>query len=76
MSCEICGEWDCCRSFHSFEEQEKFENNMNENYLEEFKFTKRNIINARLERLDCEVINGEVYIRLDQAIEIVDDVLW
>ena len=25
MSCEICGRNNCCRSFHSFEEQEEYD---------------------------------------------------
>jgi hypothetical protein len=68
MSCEICGRSSCTKSFHSLESQKEFDDT-----TDSVKDRMRTIILGRLER--CAYINYEedVYIKLDDAIKIVED---
>lgn len=68
MGCEICGRGSCTKSFHSLEEQNNFDN-----IADEIKDRVKEYINYRLNRLSYEEIEGEVYIKLSDAIDTVDD---
>jgi len=68
MSCEICGRGSCIKSFHSTEEQENFDN-----IADDIKDRAKDYINHRLNRLDYEYIDGETFIKLDDATGVVDD---
>jgi hypothetical protein len=68
MGCEICGRSSCTKSFHSLEEQNEY-SNVAEEVLER---VKRNI-SYFLNRLPCEEIENEVWIKLEDAIKIVED---
>lgn len=68
MSCEICGRNNCVKSFHSLEEQEKFDN-IADRIKERFK----QYISNRLNRLDGMEIDRKFYIKLDDALEEIDD---
>lgn len=73
MSCEICGRNNCIPSFHSAEEQEKFDE-----LSYDIKERCRRLIHNAINRLDGEYINdddGERYvIKLDDALEAIDDI--
>jgi len=66
MSCEICGKSSCTRSFHSLEEQDNFDE-----IADEVKARAQHQIEYRLDRLEYTEIEGELYIKLSDAIEVV-----
>ena len=68
MSCEICGRGNCTRSFHSLEDQNSFDN-----IADDIKDKMRNHLASKIDRLDYEEINGFTYIRLDEAIDIIEN---
>jgi hypothetical protein len=68
MSCEICGRGNCTRSFHSLESQKEFDN-----VADSIKERMRNIICKRLEKLNGEYIEDVYYIKLSDAIDIVEN---
>ncbi len=68
MGCEICGRGSCTRSFHSIEEQNSFDD-----VAYEIKNRAKETIKRRLDRLNYEVIEDIVYIKLDDALDTVDD---
>ena len=66
MSCEICGKSSCTKSFHSLDEQNNFDE-----IADEVKARAQQLIEYRLDRLEYTEIEGEVYIKLSDAIEVV-----
>lgn len=68
MSCEICGRGACVSSFHSIEEQQSFDD-----VADKVKDRAKEYITHRLNRLDVEWIDDECYIKVDEAIAVVDD---
>lgn len=71
MSCEICGKGACCKSFHSLDEQQDFDS-----IADDIKERARSQITNKLQRLDCIDHEDKYYILLDDAIGVVDDVLY
>ena len=69
MSCEICGSGACTRSFHSLVEQDKFDDGASrvEDRVLETAITQLN-------QLDYEHIANVVYIRLDEAIAVMEGI--
>lgn len=68
MSCEICGKNNCLRSFHSFDEQEEFDN-----AIDRIKDKLFNHIKVKLNRLNYRIMDdGVVYIKLDDVFNIID----
>ena len=68
MSCEICGRNNCIRSFHSLESQSEFDN-----ISDPIKDRMRDIICKRLEKLNGEYVVDDFYIKLKDAIDIIED---
>jgi hypothetical protein len=68
MSCEICGRNNCIRSFHSIEAQNEFDN-----VADGIKERMRNTICKRLEKLNGEYIEDVYYIKLSDAVDIVEN---
>ena len=73
MSCEICGRSACIRSFHSLEEQAEFDK---VNKTDELKTRIRDAANRRLNRLKGQEIDGVYYIKLDEAIDAINDAIY
>jgi len=74
MACEICGRNNCCRSFHSLEEQQRFDDIINP-----YKDHIQGEINYELKRLDRyykeDIEDGELYVKLSDVESMVSDVL-
>lgn len=70
MGCEICGRNACAKSFHSLEEQSEFDK---ENKTDELKSRIRDIATRKLNRIKGEEIEGVYFVRLQEAIEAIDD---
>jgi hypothetical protein len=68
MSCEICNRSSCCTSFHSLEEQDKYEE-ISENMKERMK----NIISNKINKIELINNEGEYYVKLDEVLEIVEN---
>lgn len=68
MSCEICGRNSCISSFHSIEEQQNFDN-----VADKIKDRTKQSLSNKMNRLDYEIINDIVYIKLDDVIETIED---
>lgn len=68
MSCQICGRNSCVPSFHSIDEQQSFDD-----IADPIKKRAREYISHRLDRLDCEYIDDEIYIKLQDAQSVVED---
>ncbi len=68
MSCEICGRGSCSRSFHSIDDQNDFDG-----VADKVKDRAKEYISHRLNRLDFEYIGNDVFIKLDDAVSVVDD---
>jgi hypothetical protein len=67
MACKICGRGNCTESFHSIQDQNDFE--------ETFGVVKdrmRNSLIRQISRLDKEEINGFIYIKLDEVLDIIE----
>ena len=70
MSCEICGRNNCCKSFHSIEEQKEF----NE-YVQPLKDRMENKFNSLLKGLDKEEFDGIIYVPFDQVKDLIDELI-
>lgn len=74
MACEICGSSNCCRSFHSLEEQQKFDE-----IIEPFKDHLEVELNSEIRRLDRyykeDIEDEELYVRLSDVERMVSSVL-
>lgn len=68
MACELCSRSNCTRSFHSIEEQSNFDD-----VADEIKDRAKTVITNRLNRVEWIEESGEVYIKLSDAIEVVQD---
>jgi len=68
MGCEICGRGSCTKSFHSIEEQ----NNFND-IADDIKNRAKEIIKQRMNRLSYEEIEDEIYVKLSDVIDTIED---
>ena len=69
MNCQICGRNSCCKSFHSLEEQESFDN-VSDNI-------KIKIYDDLIYHIDrCESIEQEdkLYISYDEMREVIENI--
>ena len=70
MGCEICGRNNCCKSFHSFEEQQNFDN-----VADIVKDRCREKIKRKVERVNSFYDNHDnVVVILEEVIQGIDDV--
>lgn len=70
MGCEICGRNNCCKSFHSLEEQQNFDN-----VADTIKDRCREIIKRKVERVNSFYDNHDnVVVILEEVIQVIDDV--
>ena len=69
MGCEICGRNNCCKSFHSFEEQKSFDD-----VADIVKDKCRSIIRRKVEKVDS-FYDGEdnLVVKIDDVIQAIDD---
>lgn len=68
MACEICGKNSCTRSFHTIEVQNEFDE-----IADNVKDRMRNMIKARIERLNDMAPDSDLYlVRLDEVIAIIE----
>jgi hypothetical protein len=68
MGCEICGRNSCTKSFHSLEEQEAFDN-----LADDIKQRAIDYISHRVKRLDGHYHGDNFYIKLDDAINTIEN---
>ena len=74
MACEICGSSNCCRSFHSLEEQQKFDDIINP-----YKEHIEGEFNYEVRRLDGyykdDIEDDELYVKLSDVESMVSSIL-
>ena len=74
MACEICGSSNCCRSFHSLEEQQR-----HDEIIEPFKDHLEVEFNSEIRRLDMyykeDIEDEELYVRLSDVERMVSSIL-
>lgn len=74
MACEICGRSNCCRSFHSLEEQRKFDE-----IIDPYKDNLEGNFNSEIRRLDRyykeDIEDEELYVRLSDVESIISSIL-
>jgi len=63
MSCEICGRNNCTRSFHSFEEQDQYD---------EIKERAINRLKKLINRLNTIEIENNFYVDYAEVIDIIE----
>jgi hypothetical protein len=68
MSCEVCGRGACVPSFHSIDEQQSFDE-----VADLVKDRAKECISHRINRLDTEWVDNECYVKLEDALGVVDD---
>jgi F0F1-type ATP synthase gamma subunit len=69
MGCEICGRNNCCKSFHSLEDQKSFDD-----VAEIVKDRCREIIRRKVERVNSFYDNHDnVVVILDEVIQAIND---
>lgn len=68
MGCEICGRGNCCKSFHSADEQNSFDD-----MADNVKDRMARILSERIGGLDGHFHGDNFYIRLDDAIKEVEE---
>ena len=69
MGCEICGRNNCCKSFHSFEEQQNFDN-----VADTIKDRCREIIKRKVERVNSFYNDDyNLVAKMDDIIQAIDD---
>ena len=66
MSCEICGRGSCSKSFHSLDEQQEFDS-----AVDPVKERIEAQITAQVNRLVCEEIDGDYYVKISDVEDIV-----
>ena len=74
MACEICGSSNCCRSFHSLEEQQKFDD-----ITTPYKEHIEGEFNYEVNRLDGyykeDIEDDELYVKLSDVEAMVSRIL-
>lgn len=74
MACEICGSSNCCRSFHSLEEQRKFDE-----IIDPYKDNLEGEFNSEIRRLDSyykeDIEDEELYVRLSDVESMISSIL-
>ena len=68
MSCEICGRNNCTASFHSLEEQQKFDE-----IADTIKDRAKAVISDRINKLNGHYHGDNYYVKLDDVLKIIDD---
>ena len=69
MGCEICGRNNCCKSFHSLEEQQNFDN-----VADTIKDRCREMIKRKVERVNSFYDNHDnVVVMFDEVIQAIDN---
>ena len=69
MGCEICGRNNCCKSFHSLDEQKSFDD-----VADIVKDRCREIIKRKVERVNSFYDNHDnVVVILEEVIQAIDD---
>ena len=68
MACEICGRGNCTKSFHSIEEQQSFDA-----VADAVKDRIKTIITNRVDRLDTESVEGYLYVKLSDVLDVIDN---
>ena len=68
MACEICGRNNCTASFHSFEEQHKFDE-----IADTIKDRAKAVISDRINKLNGHYHGDNYYVKLDDVLKIIDD---
>ena len=69
MRCEICGRNNCCKSFHSFEEQKSFDD-----VADIVKDRCREIIKRKVERVNSFYNDDyNLVAKMDDIIQAIDD---
>ena len=69
MGCEICGRNNCCKSFHSLDEQKSFDD-----VADIVKDKCRSIILKKVERVNSFYDNDDnVVVKIDDIIEAIND---
>lgn len=68
MSCELCNKSSCTRSFHSLEEQQDFDS-----VADGIKERIKRYIEGKVNRLNYQEIDGEIYVSLSEVTNIIDD---
>ena len=69
MGCEICGRNNCCKSFHSLEEQKSFDD-----VADIVKDRCREIIRRKVERVNSFYDNNDnAVVILEEVIQAIDD---
>lgn len=72
MGCEICGRGNCCKSFHSLEEQQTYDD-----IADDIKKYQSNAILEVIQDLDSywgsdELVDDEVYVKLSD----IEKAIW
>ena len=67
MSCEICGRSSCCRTFHSLEEQENFDN-----IADNVKERTKKVIFGMISNLNGHYHGNNYYVNLDEIKKCID----
>lgn len=68
MGCEICGRNNCIKSFHSLEDQNKFDD-----IADKIKDRTRNQIINRINKLDGQYYDDDYYIKYDDIINAIEE---
>lgn len=71
MACEICGRGNCCKSFHSIEQQQEHDDS-----ADPIKSMIESEILAKVNRLSCEEIDGEYFVNIDKVVSIIESVCF
>ena len=74
MACEICGRSNCCRSFHSVEEHQKFDD-----IITPYKEHVEGDFNYEVKRLDRyykdDIEDDELYVKLSDVESMISSIL-
>ena len=72
MSCEICGRNNCCRSFHSFEEQEEYDRT-----AENLKDRILNKANYAFQRLSTYTFENDddIYVKYSDVEDLINNIV-
>ena len=69
MGCEICGRNNCCKSFHSIEDQQRFDD-----VADIVKDRCRSIIRRKVEKVDSFYDSEDnLVVKIDDVIQAIDD---
>lgn len=72
MSCEICGRSSCSRSFHTFEEQREYDDNIGDR-IEDAKDEMKASLMKKMDRLDYIEYESKYWVCLDDVNDTIDN---